>query len=170
MFRLTLSLGVAQQMSHGVSRVTDEAVTAQLVPSEVGHLTRVPATHPPSSDAPHTSPMMKPTLSFTRLRLLTSSIPTLRIIFFSGFFVPPAHAFTQPEPPHPTPHPHHHHHQPFSSPRQAAVADGRPHHRVALDVEGVSDLLGQRASLGCVGDFGLWRSKSKETKVLFPFL
>lgn len=30
-FRLTLSLGVAQQMSHGVSRVTDEAVTAQLV-------------------------------------------------------------------------------------------------------------------------------------------
>lgn len=91
---------VIQQMSQLKMRLMTE-----LVQSEIRHLTRVPATHPSSSGAPHTSPMMKPFLSFTHLHLLTSSIPTLRII--SGFFVPPAHTLTAwtPSPPTPPPPP-----------------------------------------------------------------
>ena len=54
------------------------------------------------------------------------------------------------------------------SPRQAAVADGCSYCSVALDAEGVDDLVGQRAALcsGRLAWLSLWRSKTTEVVII----
>ena len=117
------------------------------------------ATHPSSSDAAYTSRNDRAFPLLYTSRLLTSSISYLTHDF--RFF----HTSC--------PHTHTHHQHPFSSPRQAAVADGRSHQSVPLDAKSVRDLLGQRAALGRLLAFSRCRLKERESneiKVLVPFL
>lgn len=129
----------------------------QLAQSQIRHLTALPLIlHPLTLPTPLA--MIEPFRSFTHLVFSLPPFPTLRMI--SGFFIPPAHTHT-------------HHQHPFSSPRQAAVADGRSHQSVPLDAKSVRDLLGQRAALGRLLAFSRCRLKERESneiKVLVPFL
>lgn len=91
---LTRCLGVGQQMSHGARGVDTRLGCNDLV-SSARHLPS-DSTHPSSSDAPHTSAVMKPSFSFTRLHLLTSSVATSRILSGFSYLLP-----TRSQPPHP---------------------------------------------------------------------